>query len=46
MARLYLLDTDHCIAYLKPKSPQHAGVAARIQGIPAQELRISTFTAM
>jgi tRNA(fMet)-specific endonuclease VapC len=42
----YLLDTDHCIAYLKKSHPAHLQVAQRIDAQPIAELRISVFTAM
>lgn len=41
-----LLDTDHCIAYLNPRSAAHATVAARINVVPVSELYFATFTAL
>lgn len=42
----WLLDTDHCIAYLSARSPVHVRVVARINAIPASDLYISTFSAL
>jgi hypothetical protein len=42
----YLLDTDHCIAYLQGTHPAHARVAARIAATSVQDLRVALFTAM
>lgn len=42
----YLLDSDHCIAYLQGSHRAYSTVAPRIGSTPAQDLRISVFTAM
>jgi predicted nucleic acid-binding protein len=42
----YLLDTDHCIAYLDGTHPAYAVVAPRIAATSAQDMRISLFTVM
>lgn len=44
MANAWLLDTDHCIAYLSPRSPVHGRVTARINATPVSALYLSTFT--
>jgi predicted nucleic acid-binding protein len=46
MAGAWLLDTDHCIAYLSARSPVHTKVVARINAIPASDLYVSTFSAL
>src|SRR5262245_49480034 len=42
----YLLDTDHCVAYLEPSHPGHSPVSRRIAATSAADLRISVFTIM
>lgn len=42
----FLLDTDHCIAYLSPRTASHGNVASRINSTPVQELRISVFSVL
>ena len=40
----YLLDTDHCIAYLNPRDPRHGKISARIAAASPGDLHISVFT--
>jgi hypothetical protein len=42
----YLLDTDHCVAYLEGRHPGHAHVAPRLVSMSAQHLRVCLFTMM
>jgi tRNA(fMet)-specific endonuclease VapC len=42
----FLLDTDHCVAYLTPTHPGHVPVTQRIAATSAADLRISLFTVM
>ncbi len=42
----YLLDTDHCVAYLEPTHPGHVPVAHRVATTSAADLRLSVFTLM
>jgi tRNA(fMet)-specific endonuclease VapC len=42
----YLLDADHCIAYLQGSHPAYSTIAPRIASTPVQDLRVSLFTAM
>jgi tRNA(fMet)-specific endonuclease VapC len=42
----YLLDTDHCVAYLQGSHPAHLAVAPRVAGTSAVDLRVSLFTIM
>jgi tRNA(fMet)-specific endonuclease VapC len=42
----YLLDTDHCVAFLEPTHSGHVSVAQRIAATSAADLRISMFTIM
>jgi tRNA(fMet)-specific endonuclease VapC len=42
----YLIDTDHCVAFLKPSHPGHLVVAQRIAATSAADLRICLFTTM
>jgi len=42
----YLLDTDHCVAFLEPTHPGHIAVAQRIAATSAAGLRVSLFTTM
>src|SRR5437899_1316752 len=42
----YLLDTDHCVAYLQGRHPAHVNVVARMAGVSAADLNVSLFTVM
>lgn len=42
----YLLDTNHCVAYLRSNVRGHAQVKARIDAVAAGEILISHFTVM
>jgi tRNA(fMet)-specific endonuclease VapC len=42
----YLLDTDHCVAYLQASHPADVQVALRIDNASVRDLRVSLFTAM
>jgi hypothetical protein len=46
VAASYLLDSDHCIAFLNPRNAHHSVVHARINSIEPSRLRIAIFTAM
>ncbi len=46
MPKCFLLDTDHCIAYLQPSQPAPAIVAQRMARMSAADLRIAEATAM
>jgi tRNA(fMet)-specific endonuclease VapC len=42
----YLLDTDHCIAYLQASHSAHTSVSARVAAVFPGDLRVSLFSAM
>ena len=42
----YLLDTDHCIAYVQAGHPAHVSVARRIEQTSIRDMRVSQFTVM
>ncbi|HXG12549.1 MAG TPA: type II toxin-antitoxin system VapC family toxin [Gemmataceae bacterium] len=42
----FLLDTDHCVAFLQGSHPAHGVIAARLAGMSAADLRISIFSVM
>ena|SRR5579859_2926082 len=42
----YLLDTDHCVAYLQKTHPAHNAVFSHINAIPQGELHVCLFSAM